>query len=73
MLPERCSRRIGEARLQGFPPLENPYPSRCGLGSDRADALLGFRLLRDFSPGSARDTFVPSAPSGFIVLQARRP
>jgi hypothetical protein len=62
MLPERCSWRIGEARLQGFTPLENPYPSRCGLDSVRADALLGFRLLRDFSPGPARTPSRPQPP-----------
>jgi hypothetical protein len=72
MLPERCSWRIGEARLQGFTPLENPYPSRCGLDSVRADALMGFRLLRDFSPGPARNAFAPSTSTSFAALLTRR-
>jgi hypothetical protein len=72
MLPERCSWRIGEAQLQGVTPLENPYPSRCGLDSVRADALMGFRLLRDFSPGPARDAFAPSTSTSFTALLTRR-
>ena len=72
MLPERCSWRIGETRLQGFTPLENPYPSRCGLDSVRADALLGFRLLRDFSPETARNAFAPSTSTSFAALLTRR-
>jgi hypothetical protein len=30
MLPKRCSQQVGEARLQGFTPLENPYPGADG-------------------------------------------
>lgn len=30
MLPKRCSQQVGEARLQGVTPLENPYPGAAG-------------------------------------------
>lgn len=73
LLPGRCSFRYwGSPTTRLYSPRES-VPSRRGLDSAWADALLGFRLLRDFSPVIVRDAFTPSTLSGFPALPVLRP
>ena len=73
LLPGRCSfRSWGSPTTRLYSPRES-VPAHCGLDSAWADALLGFRLLRDFSPEVARNAFTPSTLSGFTTDPIRRP
>jgi hypothetical protein len=73
LLPGRCSfRSWGSPTTRLYSPRES-IPSRRGLDSVWADALLGFRLLRDFSTVIARDAFAPSTLSGFANCLVQGP
>lgn len=73
LLPGRCSvRSWGSSTSRLFSPRES-VPSRRGLDGDWADALLGFRLLRDFAPVVARNALTPSTLTGFSTNLTRRP
>jgi hypothetical protein len=73
LLPGRCSvRNWGSSTSRLCSPRES-VPSRHKLNGGRADALLGFRLLRDFAPEVARNALTPSTLTGFATNLARRP